>query len=360
MDKTLKEKILHKIFFNLKSPASYSGIQALYKEAKSYYPALTLSDVEKFLHNQRTWTLYKPIKKKFKRLKTIPSGLNTDWQCDLCIFDDLRKENDQFRYLLVCIDVLSRKINVAPAKSKSSADMIEAFDKIFKESGVFPNKLYSDAGVEFQAKKMLDYFMSKDILKFVMHSPHLHAGVVERANKTIKLRLYKYFSEKNTIRWLEPIQKIVTGINNSINRTIGMTPNEVTYENANELWKKLYKSENNSEIKHKFSTGNIVRIGKEKGSFGRSFHPNFTDELFIISKVNPTNPPSYRITDLENQPIKGIFYEPELVLTNLDTTHRIAEVIKTRKRKGITEHFVRWIGYPETYNSWVKDRDLVT
>lgn len=360
MGKTLNN-LLHSLFFKLKSPSSYSGIQALYAEAKKHDPKVTLKDVETFLHNERTWTLYKPARRRYKRLKTIPSGLNTDWQCDLCIFDELKAENDQYRYLLVCIDVLSRKIHVAPARTKKSEDMIEAFNRLFEKAKVLPHKIYSDSGVEFQAKKMLEYFKQKDILKRVMYSPHLHAGVVERANKTIKLRLYKYFSQNNTTRWLEAIYKIVDGINNSVSRTIGMTPNQVTYENAQQLWARLYKEDEPPETgRNKFSRGDIVRIGKEKGAFGRSFHPNYTDELFKIRRVNPTNPPSYRIEDLEGQNILGIFYEPDLVKTTLDTTHRIAEVLKTRKRKGIVEHFVRWVGYSDKFNSWIKDSDLVT
>jgi hypothetical protein len=359
MVKNIKEKLLHSLYFQLKSPASYSGIQRLYAEARKHDPKITLRDVEKFLHNERTWTLYKPARKRFPRLRTIPSGLNTDWQCDLCIFGDIKAQNDQFAYLLVCIDVLSRKIHVSPAKSKRSSDMQEAFDRIFEHSGIRPNKLYSDAGVEFQAKKMLEYFRQKDIHKYVMYSPHLHAGVVERANKTIKLRLYKYFSENNTTRWIEIIQKIVDGINNSVNRTIGMTPNQVNYENARKLWDRLYKQTDYGKQKQHFAKGDIVRIGKEKGSFGRSFHPNYTDELFEINKVNPTQPYSYRLKDLEGEEIKGIFYAPDLVKTTQETTHRISEVLKTRKRKGEIEHFVRWVGYPDKYNSWVKASDFV-
>jgi hypothetical protein len=75
--------------------------------------------------------------------------------------------------------------------------------------------------------------------------------------------------------------------------------------------------------------------------------------------VSLTDPPSYRIADLEDNKIESVFYEQELVLTTKDTTYRIAEVIKTRKRKGIKELFVRWVGYSEKHNSWIKESDLV-
>ncbi|KAL3105581.1 hypothetical protein niasHT_021204 [Heterodera trifolii] len=212
-----------------------------------------------------------------KPAKTVPSGLHTDWQCDLCIMDALKEHNDGFRYILVCIDVLSRKIFSAEAEFKKSEHMIAAFEKIFKKDGVLPNKLYSDAGLEFQAKKMTDYWKQKEIIKHVMYSPHLHAGVVERANRTLKERLYKYFSEKNTKRWIDVLDSIVRNLNSSANRTTGLRPVDIH-----------------------LPTGSVIKTEKT---------------------------------------LKG-FFTSELVKTVAETTHR-AEVLKTRRRKGVKEHFVR-------------------
>ncbi|KAL3088716.1 hypothetical protein niasHT_023334 [Heterodera trifolii] len=186
-------------------------------------------------------------------------------------------------------------IYVAEAESKKSEHMIDAFEKVFKKAGVLPNKMYSDSGLEFQAKRMNEYWRSKDIIKYVMYSPHLHAGVVERANRTIKERLYRYFSEKNTHRWVDIIDKIVKNLNNVTNRTTGMRPVDVNFRNATELRNRLYKDTEEQEGKPKFKLGDIVRITKEKGDFSKGYYPNFTDELFKIVRVNPTNPPSYRI-----------------------------------------------------------------
>ncbi|KAL3104694.1 hypothetical protein niasHT_024926 [Heterodera trifolii] len=133
--------------------------------------------------------------------------------------DSLKQHNDGYRYMLVCIDVLSRLIYVAEAESKKSEHMIEAFEKVFKKAGVLPNKMYSDSGLEFQAKRMNEYWRSKDIIKHVMYSPHLHAGVVERAN---------------------------------LNRTTGMRPVDVNFRNAAELRNRLYKDVEEHERKPKF------------------------------------------------------------------------------------------------------------
>jgi hypothetical protein len=355
----MKDKILRDVYYNLESSASYAGVNKILSAAKNRDGNITAGDVNDFLSKERTYTLFKPRRIRYKRLKTIPTGLNTDWQCDLCVFDSIKKQNDGYAYLLVCIDVLSRKIIAAPARSKKSEHMIDSFEIIFSKANARPHKLYSDSGVEFQAKKMLDYFNEKDILKYVMYDPDFHAGVVERANRTIKERLYKYFSENNTTTWTTIIDKIVNNINNSVNRTIGVKPNSVDYNNAQDILENVFNNDNSASVKNKFNLDDIVRISKEKGKFDKGYYPNYTDELFKISKVNKSNPPSYRIEDLKGNEIKGIFYEPGLVLTTESTTYRIAEILKTRKNKGIKEFFVKWIGFSDDHNSWIKETDLV-
>ena len=137
-----------------------------------------------------------------------------------------------------------------------------------------------------------------------------------------------------------------------------MRPDDVNYHNANSLRERLYKSENINKTHKRFKKDDIVRITKDKGNFAKGYLPNFTDELFRISRVNNTSPPSYRIIDLEGEEIKGIFYNQELVKTTQQTSHR-AEVLNSRTRNGIKEHLVRWVGHSDKHNSWVKDSDLV-
>lgn len=305
-------KLLNKIYYNLGSSSAYAGLNKVFNEAKKKDSKITLDDVKEFLETQETYAIYKPARHRFKRLQTVPAGLHNCWQCDLAIFDTLYKNNDGYKYLLVCIDVLSRKIFVAPTKSKSSIHMMDAFDKIFKKSNIKPHKLYSDRGLEFQAAKMLKYFQDQDIIKQVVYSPDIHAGVVERANRTIKERLYRYFHKNNTHRWVDIIDKLVEGINNSVNRTTGVTPNSVTYGNAMALRKKVYGNAYISTKQPKFKVGDRVKMSREKGIFSKGYHPNYTTETFKITTVKNSNPPHYKLEDMNGENILGVFYEPEL------------------------------------------------
>jgi len=140
------------------SPAGFSSLERLYQRVKEKFPNLTRKKVEKFLEKNRTYGLFKQRRINFKRFyssflnniivfssKFIPSGFLTHLHTDLGDFQKLAKENDGFRYLLVAVDLLSRRLFTAPVKSKESKDMIDAFKVIFTQMPYLPQEIFSGA-----------------------------------------------------------------------------------------------------------------------------------------------------------------------------------------------------------------------
>jgi len=82
---------------------------------------------------------------------------------------------------------------------------------------------------------------------------------------------------------------------------------------------------------------------------------NWTEEIFTVDKIQYTNPTTYKIKDLNNEEIKGSFYEPELLKAEQDV-FRIEKVIKRdyKKKQGL----VKWRGYNDSFNSWILFKDL--
>jgi hypothetical protein len=111
--------------------------------------------------------------------------------------------------------------------------------------------------------------------------------------------------------------------------------------------------------KTKFRLGNIVRISKYKSIFEKGYTPSWSTELFKIVKVNVTNPPTYMLESLEGEPIKGCFYEPELQKTNSPDTYLVEKILKKRRRNNIEQLFVKWLGFPNQFNSWINKSDIV-
>ncbi|KAL3082492.1 hypothetical protein niasHT_038324 [Heterodera trifolii] len=107
----------------------------------------------------------------------------------------------------------------------------------------------------------------------MLTSPQFHAGMAERANRSIKERLYRYFTERGTYKWIEVVQDIVKGINYSINSSIGMRPADVNFGNAEELRQKLYnEAKKIPKMSPKFKVGD--RVTRQIHS-GFDYHENY-------------------------------------------------------------------------------------
>ena len=72
-----------------------------------------------------------------------------------------------------------------------------------------------------------------------------------------------------------------------------------------------------------------VRISKYKNIFAKGFTPNFSEEVFVISKIKNAAPWRYVINDLNGEEILGTFYEKELQKTN-QKEFRIEKVIREK------------------------------
>ena len=132
-----------------------------------------------------------------------------------------------------------------------------------------------------------------------------------------------------------------------------MTPVEASKEeNENKVWINLY---NPLERKTpKFSVGDKVRISKKKRIFEKGYTPKWTEKIFTISKIQYTDPVTYKITDYNGEEIKGSFYEQELQKTTQET-FRIEKIIRKKGNKSL----VKWLGYPANFNSWVDNKNLI-
>ena len=76
------------------------------------------------------------------------------------------------------------------------------------------------------------------------------------------------------------------------------------------------QNEDFNEKDPKFKVGDRVRISKYKNIFSKGYTENWSEEVFIITKIKSTVPWTSVISDLNGEPITGIFYEKQLQQTN--------------------------------------------
>ena len=79
--------------------------------------------------------------------------------------------------------------------------------------------------------------------------------------------------------------------------------------------------------------GDKVGISRYKRKvFDKGYTPNWTEEIFLVDKIQSTNPITYRLKDLNNDEIQGSFYEPELLKAKQDV-FRIDKIIGRDSKK---------------------------
>ena len=183
----------------------------------------------------------------------------------------------------------------------------------------------------------------------------MKAAVVERFLRTLKSRMWRYFTHHNTRRYVECLPKLVESYNNTFHRTISMTPNEASKtKNENVVLERLLKGCKSS--KPKFKINDIVRVSRYRGTFDKGYLPTWSEEYYRITKIENTAPPVYVISDMQHEPLQGTFYENELqkILIDPNMTYRIEKVLK-QKRGAI---FVKFVGWPNKFNMWIPTNDV--
>ena len=102
-----------------------------------------------------------------------------------------------------------------------------------------------------------------------------------------------------------------------------------------------------------FKVDDRVRISKYKNIFAKGYTQNWSEEAFMITKINDTVLWTYAISELNSEPINGSFFENELQQTSREK-FRIENLLK---RKG-DKLYVKWKGYDNSFNSWINKKDL--
>ena len=156
---------------------------------------------------QDAYTLHKPSRIHFKRRKTLSRGIDDLWQADLADVSSLSKYNDSYRYLLTCIDVFSKKARVVPLKNKTGVALREAFATMIKD--VKPKLLQTDKGTEFPNWAFQQFLKDNEIRHYTSENEDIKCSVVERWNRTLKTKMWRYFTYASTLRDVDVLPALV-------------------------------------------------------------------------------------------------------------------------------------------------------
>lgn len=291
--------------------------------------------------------LHKPVRHKFQKRRVWSKGIDDIWAADLIDMTAFSRDNKGVKFLLTVIDVFSKYGWIIPLKNKTGEKVAKALQSIFKERR--PEKLWVDKGKEFYNKSV------KDLITIYSTENEEKSSVVERWNRTMKEKMWKYFSANNTRKYINVLDALVKKYNNTVHSSTKMKPVDAS-KRANENIVRMNLYPDLPKVKKpKLAIGDKVRIKKKKKTFEKGYTSRWTEEVFTISTIMYTNPVTYKITDYDGEEIKGSFYEPELQKTKQDV-YRIEKVIRKKGKQSL----VKWLGYPIKFNSWIDTDSIQT
>ena len=320
INRTKSDKGLRDKAYNIASNPKYDGYQRglasmVYKffDKKSMGSGIT-RDTTKSSSLERSFLiladeLHKPVIKKFNKRKVYSQFKDNIWGVDFAEMQSLSRKNKGIKYLLCAIDLYSKYAFVIPLKDKKGISIVNAFNKIIKQSNRKPNKIWVDQGGEFYNNVFKKWLSDNDILMYSTYNEG-KSIVAERFIRTLKNKLYKHMAATGKNVYYDVLDDVVNKYNNTKHNTIKMKPIDVKNN------KRVYIDEHN-EKDSSFKVGDRVRIPKFKNIFAKGYTPNWSTEIFIVDKINDTVPYTYNLKDLNDEEIIGIFYNRELQKTKL-------------------------------------------
>lgn len=357
------DKRLTKAFTSTKNPGSFGGVVALWRAVNNDGDKHVISKprVTKWLSTQRVYNLHKQPKRKFKRRKVIVSGINAQWQADLIDMSKHAKHNKGNTFLLTVIDVFSKKAYAKPLQRKNSESVTNAFRSILSDSGgKKPYTIQVDKGKEFLNATFKKWCSDNGIKLVTSEDDIMKAQIVERFNRTLKNKMYRYFAYKNNVVWYDILEDLVTSYNNSYHRAIKRTPNEVNKETENSVFNTLYPPPTvlpTKAVALGMKVGDGVRLLNPPTVFKKGYAPQWTREVFRIRVITTNTPiPLFKVEDLSGEHIDGHFYRTELqkVAIPKPNAFKVEKIIESKGDK----HLVRWVDRGFKDDEWLSSKEL--
>ena len=291
-------------YYNPKYVGSFSGLTSF------NLPKVSKRKTENYLTSQKTYSLFKPVIRKFKRRKVICRLKYHTLEMDLVDMVSLSRQNKGVRYLLTCIDCYSRFGFVRLLKTKKASPVVDALASILNCTKNKTKFISADQGTEFFNKSMSNFLDKRKITLYYSKNKSIKASLIERWNRTIQNRLYRYMYANNTKKYISVVQDLVNSYNATTHKTLGMAPKDVTNKHSEYLWNKNYTFIERKPVK--FKIGDRVLVSNKKEQFQKGYKQTWKDTIYTVVDILNTTPWTYQIVNDNGNYVKKKFYEHEL------------------------------------------------
>jgi len=154
-------------------------------------------------------------------------------EMDLADLRSLSRYNDKYKYLLNVLHIFTRYAWGVRLKGKTNKSIAVALTNLFQNRK--PITIQSDEGTEFLNATVPQYLKRQGVDFHTTHNPDIKGLTIERFNRTLKTKMYQYFTKNKTYRYLDVINNFLASYN-SVHSTIGMPPSKVYPSNIYSVW----------------------------------------------------------------------------------------------------------------------------
>ena len=241
----------------------FTGARQLWINANKKY---TLKKVTEWLSNQEGQQIIAASIKSARKYHTIVATGPREYQMDLTFYRQYKRQNNGYIGLFTAINITTRYGYAIPIKSKSLAQVSSAISIFMTKAR--PRVVTSDNEASFIRIMNNKYLHVKHYT--IDPGNKTTTGMIERFNRTIREKITKYMTAFRTKKWIDALPKLVLNYNQSVHRSIGLAPKNVTKAQETIIIQKAKKDGASAiEAFEDFAVGDSVRLLKEKKQFAK-------------------------------------------------------------------------------------------
>jgi hypothetical protein len=162
MSKPATASILRTLYYAAERRSGFAGLQKL---AKASPRGMKTADMQKWLLQQDSYTLHRPVRKRFPRNPYTVTNIMDVWECDLLDVQNFSNFNDKYKYLLSVIDVFSKFLHIVPLRVKTGTAVASAFRSILAKYSRRLRFVRTDRGKEF-LNRSFQAMLKKEGIRF--------------------------------------------------------------------------------------------------------------------------------------------------------------------------------------------------
>ena len=268
---------------------SYPSAGKLIKIAKKKGLKVKTADVKAFVNRQAVEQIHKT-----KRLKPGYIVSTVPWkkyQGDLLDMSKFSHKNNGYKWVLMVVEIFTRYAWAVPLKTKRTSEVAAAMETVFKDHK--PLSLTTDSGNEFggaPAQKLYKKIGLQHINVDIGN--HKALGIIDRFTRTLRAKLTKVQTASKTTKWVDKLQKIVSGYNDSPHSGINdiepneadTIPNQVVIGTINEAKRRV----NVENAINSIEVGDQVRVRNKKGTFTKGTFAKWSAKIYEVERVTGT------------------------------------------------------------------------